>query len=212
MNYPLLLSYLAAIVLLIATPGPIVALVLNTASRYGFRQALMTIVGTNLASLVLLGCAALIIAGVIQLEAHYLSWISLLGCLFIGWLAISGLRDSWRTAQHIQSSALLEKPTVKSTAGFVQGFLMGVSNPKDIVFFVAFFPQFIAITPHFNLSLSVLTLVWIAADFLILLSYITLVRGDFFQRHKNKIAIASGLFLLLIAVVGSLYSLLDIIQ
>ncbi|AKX47342.1 hypothetical protein AKN94_08210 [Thiopseudomonas alkaliphila] len=207
MNYPLLLSYLAAIFLLIATPGPIVALVLNSAARYGFKRAVVTVLGTNLASLVLLSIAALIIAGVIQLEPHYLSWISLLGCVFIGWMAIDGLR-------HELTEPVAKPPELNPTqsgTGFVHGFLMGISNPKDIVFFVAFFPQFIGITASFKLSLSVLTLCWIAVDFLILFSYITLVRNDFFQRQKRKISLLSLGFLLLIALIGGVYSVLELV-
>lgn len=53
MNLTLLSVYLTSIVLLIATPGPVVALVLNTASKRGLRQAVLTVFGTNWASLLL---------------------------------------------------------------------------------------------------------------------------------------------------------------
>ena len=67
MNIAVLLAYILAVVVLIGTPGPIVALVMNAASRHGFKYALITVLGSNLASLVLLACAALVIA-------HYDSW------------------------------------------------------------------------------------------------------------------------------------------
>ncbi len=67
MNFTVLAAYIIAIVVLIGTPGPIVALVINAASRHGFKYALITVLGSNLASLVLLACAALVIA-------HYDSW------------------------------------------------------------------------------------------------------------------------------------------
>lgn len=67
MNFTVLAAYIIAIVVLIGTPGPIVALVINVASRHGFKYALITVLGSNLASLVLLACAALVIA-------HYDSW------------------------------------------------------------------------------------------------------------------------------------------
>ena len=46
--------------------------------------------------------------------------------------------------------------------------LVGISNPKDIIFFSAFFPQFVSISPHLDLSLTILTLTWIVLDFLTL--------------------------------------------
>ena len=67
MNFTVLAAYIIAIVVLIGTPGPIVALVINAASRHGFKYALITVLGSNLASLVLLACAALVIA-------HYDTW------------------------------------------------------------------------------------------------------------------------------------------
>lgn len=67
MNFTVLAAYIIAIVVLIGTPGPIVALVINASSRHGFKYALITVLGSNLASLVLLACAALVIA-------HYDSW------------------------------------------------------------------------------------------------------------------------------------------
>ena len=205
MSFTILLAYITAIVLLIGTPGPIVALVINAASRHSFKYALITVLGTNLASLVLLVAAALIISGVIALDGHSLQWISLLGCGFIGWMALSGLR-----ADLTQSSALVQIPyvTTKHHSAFLNGFFLGVSNPKDIIFFVAFFPQFITVTTDFKLSLLVLTLVWGFFDFVILLSYALLMRGGFFQRYKRKISLFSSVFLLMIALVGMTYTVL----
>lgn len=206
MNFTVLLAYIIAIVLLIGTPGPIVALVINAASRHGFKYALITVLGSNLASLVLLAAASLIISGAIGLDARSLQWISLIGCGFIGWMALTGLRAelTHRGDQPCQAAPLI----VKGHSGFLNGFFLGVANPKDIIFFVAFFPQFIGVTTDLKLSLGVLTLVWMVADFVILLSYAVLMRGGFFQRRKRKISLLSSGFLLLIAIVGVAYTLL----
>jgi threonine/homoserine/homoserine lactone efflux protein len=42
---------------------------------------------------------------------------------------------------------------------------VGISNPRDILFLAAFFPQFIQITPDLDISLGILTLSWIILDF-----------------------------------------------
>ena len=60
-------AYTVSVVLLLLTPGPVVALVTGTAVRHGYRQAWMTLLGTNGASLVLILMATLILAGVISL-------------------------------------------------------------------------------------------------------------------------------------------------
>lgn len=204
MNFTVLAAYIIAIVVLIGTPGPIVALVINAASRHGFKYALITVLGSNLASLILLACAALIISGVIALDARSLQWISLLGCGFIAWMALHSLRSELAQRQSVKSAPLTP---VKGRSGFLNGFFLGVSNPKDIIFFVAFFPQFISVTADIKLSLVVLTLVWMVADCVILLSYARLMRGRFFQRQQRTITLLSSAFLLLIAILGAAYTL-----
>ncbi len=72
---------------------------------------------------------------------------------------------------------------------------------------MAFFPQFISVTADIKLSLVVLTLVWMVADCVILLSYARLMRGRFFQRQQRTIALLSSAFLLLIAILGAAYTL-----
>lgn len=206
MSVSLLLAYIVAVVALIATPGPIVALVINAATRHGFKYALITVLGANLASMVLLASAGLIIAGVIALDEHTLKWISLIGCGFIGWMALNGLREGLSERTEVKAEQVMP---VRQHSGFFNGFFLGVSNPKDIIFFVAFFPQFISVTPSLKLSLGVLTLVWMLADFLILLSYALMMRGNFFQQHQRKISLLSSAFLLLIAISGALYTLMS---
>lgn len=84
---------------------------------------------------------------------------------------------------------------------------MGIANPKDIVFFVAFFPQFIAVTPSIGASLTLLTALWVLADFAILLTYITLLSGMALQHARRAISVLSASLLLGVAVVGAGYAL-----
>ena len=79
---------------------------------------------------------------------------------------------------------------------------MGISNPKDIIFFAAFFPQFVGITSNLNLSLSILTLSWIILDFLTLsLVYLSFKRLSG-SKIYSKILGCCGLILVLIAIYG----------
>ncbi len=206
MSFTVLIAYIVAIFLLIGTPGPIVALVINAASRHGFKYALVTVLGSNLASLTLLAAAALIISGVIVLDARILQWISLLGCGFIAWMALRGLRAEWGGQSEVSQVSLVPG---KHHSAFFNGFFLGVSNPKDIVFFVAFFPQFISVTTSFKLSLVILTLIWMVVDFLILLSYALLMRGGFFQQYQRIISLLSSAFLLFIAFFAAVYTLVS---
>lgn len=209
MNYSLLLLYIATISLLIATPGPVVALVISDASRFGFRHALRTVVGTGLAALLLIGSASLVISGLLSVGDQWLRLIGMLGCLFIGWIAFGTLRHELGAGAAAAQDAA-EPPPVKRRYPILNGFLVGISNPKDIVFFIAFFPQFIGITPAPGMSLAILTAVWILLDLLILTGYITIMKGGFFQRHTRTVILLSAGFLLAIALVGFGYGAMEL--
>jgi len=195
MNTPLLIAYLGTVVLLIATPGPVVLLVVEAASRSGTAAAVRTALGANAASLVLVAAAAAVLAGTLALSPQVLQWGALFGCLFIGWLGFSGLRagDAGETATRSKAS------------GWWQGFLIGISNPKDILFFVALFPQFIPVTESFGSSIGLLATLWLVVDLGILALYIGLMRHALAQRYRTWVSRLSAWMLLLLAVVGVAY-------
>lgn len=170
--------------------------------------------GTNWASLVLIATAALIISGLLSVNAELLAWVSLAGCLFIALLAIDGLRSELIITQTDREAApaTREAPGMAAGAGSIlRGFLVGLSNPKDIVFFVAFFPQFIGITSQFQVSLAVLTGLWVLFDFLILLGYVTVMNAGMFLRRRKLISVISSGVLLIVAMLGAVYSLKEVL-
>ncbi|TNE67243.1 MAG: LysE family translocator [Rhodobacteraceae bacterium] len=209
MNFTLLFAYLTSIVLLIATPGPVVALVLTTAAKRGRRQAILTVLGTNWASLVLIGTAALVISGLLTIDARVLTWVSLIGCLFIAWMAIQALHHT-SPPPEAQPTKQLQLAR-RGASPLLHGFLAGISNPKDILFFVAFFPQFVGITNRHEISLIILTLLWILFDFAILVSYAAAIHTSAFRRHAHQIAQVSAVFLLCVAIAGGAYSANDLL-
>ncbi|AZL69301.1 MULTISPECIES: LysE family translocator [Pseudomonas] len=204
MNTALTATYALTVLLLIATPGPVVALIVNTAAAAGSRKALFTAIGTNWASLVLIGVAAWIIMTSAAIDKTWLNGMSLLGCLFIGYIAVGTLREALQAPPAQQAAA--EAPAA-TRGGLLQGFMVGISNPKDIIFFISFFPQFIQITESFGKSMVVLSLLWIAIDFAVLSLYIFAIGKIASQRSNRLISLASGVALLLIAGVGLAYNL-----
>ncbi len=204
MNLTLLGAYILAVLMLLLTPGPVVALVTGTAARYGSRRAFATVTGTNGASLVLIMLAALMLAGIISFSPLFLYLLGAAGSLYIGWGAMSSIR-----AVSKKSSAQETTPSGEA-GGFVRGFLTGISNPKDILFFIAFFPQFIAVTPDFTTSIMTLSLAWIFFDFAVLSFYILMIKLWMPERHAGRIELVSALFLLAVSICGILYNAKEI--
>ena len=197
MNISEYILYCLAVVLMIATPGPVMLLVVSAGLKGGYAAALRTIFGTNFASLVLIALSILSLKGLLVINAHWLDAIKLLGCLYIGYLGLQIFREVFFE----QAEASQEKLS-PVRGGFQQGFLVGISNPKDIIFFVAFFPQFIGITPTLDLSLIMLTLSWIVLDFLTLsLVYLGFNRLRHSRLYPHLLALC-GMVLIIIAIYG----------
>ncbi|MDN7587712.1 LysE family translocator [Burkholderia seminalis] len=205
LHYPLLFAYLAAIALLIATPGPVVMLVTGTVARRGFRQGMLTAVGANAASLVMIAGAMLMVFGVVLVSDRLLDGLHVTGCVFIAVLAIRSLLGEWRAARRRRGDGNVRAepvPQPRGLPGFVRGFLVGIANPKDLLFFVAFFPQFVAITPDSRVSLAILAALWIAVDFTILTGYMAAINHPLLHRKQRWITAGSAFALLAIALAG----------
>jgi homoserine/homoserine lactone efflux protein len=134
MNIELFTAFLLITVILIIVPGPIVTLVISTGATRGVRAALTTVAGTTLGNAVLLTAIAF---GLNWVHAHadlLFNALRLTGAAYLIWLGV----QAWRHAGEA-SEALHET----GRARFVRGLLVALSNPKTIVFFTAFLPQFI---------------------------------------------------------------------
>ncbi|AUU91216.1 LysE family translocator [Enterobacteriaceae bacterium ENNIH3] len=201
LNLALLSAYVIAVLFLLLTPGPVVLLVTGTAARVGYTRAFLTLLGTNLASLVLITLAVLAIAGAVSLNKGYLALLGIGGSVFIGWGAVQSLREIWaqRPVQEGSKAVL--------AGGFMRGFFTGISNPKDILFFVSFFPQFIAISRDFTTSITTLCLLWIVFDFAVMAGYIVAIKRFLPVTQSRRFAACAALFLLLLAVCGVAWNL-----
>lgn len=208
-NVYLLFSYIFAIVLFLGTPGPVTAMVVNASLRGGFKAGLATVAGTNTASLILILLSFVVISGVFSIDEQALTWLTLLGSFYVIYFAIGILRDK---AEDLQINKDLEKTSNKKLSSyFSQGFFVGLSNPKDVLFFIAFFPTFFSISKEPVISMVILTLVWIILDYGILSLY-----AKIFTKIKNATTINvinkfCGLVLLLIALYACYHSLVKII-
>lgn len=95
----------------------------------------------------------------------------------------------------------------KKRSGVMAGFATALSNPKDILFFAAFFPQFIHVTDTLGFSLGLLTAVWVIIDLSVLSLYILAIRRWLTAHYAKRLTMVSALFLLLLALYGLGYNL-----
>lgn len=190
----LLMLYMVAVVVMIAVPGPVAIMVVSAGIIGGARRALLTIAGTNLASLVLISISALMVKGLLAMDESVFALIKLGGALYIGYIGWGLLRTRGTGSMD---------PAAAGTGGFGRGFIVALSNPKDIVFFASFFPQFIGITHDADSSLIVLTLLWIVLDFVTLMLMFQLISRLLHPTLQQMMLRASGVVLIAVAMVGA---------
>ncbi|HBF32160.1 LysE family translocator [Rhizobium sp.] len=199
-NFSLLSLYVIAVITMIAIPGPVAILVTSAGLGGGPKRALVTILGTNLASLVLIGTSMLLVSGLLVVNESVFDAIKLLGALYIAYLGYEMVRDTSKGPD------LETMGFTRQSGGFLKGFGMCISNPKDIIFFASFFPQFLSITPNTHVSISMLTVVWIILDFSVLMS-VYLLANQLLRPSLHHIVLrASGALLLLIGLASATLS------
>lgn len=137
MSLELYLTYIAACIALALLPGPVVTLVIANGLRHGTRAALLNIAGAQLG----LGLViALVAAGLTTLMAtmgYWFDWVRLVGAAYLVWLGIGLIRNP------VEGIAPDAAPRTPRGGFFLQGFLVLLANPKVLVFFGAFIPQFV---------------------------------------------------------------------
>lgn len=201
MNFLELSLYIITVIVMIATPGPVMILVASTGLKHGYRAALKTIFGTNIASLILITFSILVLKGVLSIHDLVFAVIKMLGSLYIAYLGYEILKEVFT---HSDTAPTTIKPV---DGGFKKGFLVGISNPKDIIFFSSFFPQFIHVHDNINISLSILVIAWIILDFLTL-SVVYVAFNALSQKSiYHKILGTCGALLIAIAAYGLITSI-----
>jgi threonine/homoserine/homoserine lactone efflux protein len=141
------LIYLLASIGLSLSPGPNGLLALTHGVLHGQRKALFTIVGGVLGFVAVIALSMFGIGALLQASLAWLTALKWLGGAYLVWLGI----QVWRSAPvGVEISGAAQPRSGGSM--FRQGALSALTNPKGILFFAAFLPQFI--DPHRSLVLQ----------------------------------------------------------
>jgi len=137
---PVLAAFSLAVLLLAITPGPDMTLWMSRTIRDGHTIGLMTLLGTNLGIaihtlLVAFGVSALVVASPMAFLV-----LKTGGAAYLLWLAIQAVRN--RSVLAVQSAG---KRQASAGKAFLNGLWVNLLNPKVIIFFMTFLPQFVSV-------------------------------------------------------------------
>ena len=135
---PNLLAFALAALVLIAVPGPSVLFVIGRTLALGRKGGLLSVAGNAGGELVQIAAVAVGVGVVLAQSLLLFSVVKFAGAAYLVYLGIQAIR-------HRGSGATAADPADRSSTARVlrEGFIVGATNPKSIVFFVAVLPQFV---------------------------------------------------------------------
>lgn len=136
MSLEIYLAYVAACALIVIVPGPSVTVIIANSLSYGTRAGLANVAGTQFGLALMIGVLLVGLASIIETMAWWFDWLRLAGAAYLVWLGYRLIRSSGG----LDSVAARKAP---KGGFFLQGFLVILANPKALLFFGAFIPQFV---------------------------------------------------------------------
>ncbi|WP_369216772.1 leucine efflux protein LeuE [Streptomyces flavofungini] len=143
-------TYLAGLALIILLPGPNSLYVLSVAARRGIRTGYTAAAGVWCGDTVLMTLSAAGVASLLQANAVLFGIVKYAGAGYLTWLAFGMMRAAaalWRS-RHERAAGLGARTEAAEGAGaaerpFRRALVISLLNPKAILFFIAFFVQFV---------------------------------------------------------------------
>lgn len=155
MNLVLFISYLLTVSAIIATPGPSTMLMVSHSINYGKGAVFLNAIGSAFAAIILIIIAIFLVDKTLPPEAVPI--LSIIGSLYLIYIGYNSLRNKDFDTEVISK---------KTDNFFLQSFVTGISNPKDILFFIVFLPQFIDYAIDFKYAVVLLVIGWFFVTFL----------------------------------------------
>ena len=129
--------FAAAALALLVIPGPSVLYVVTRSVEQGRRAGLISVLGLHTGTLVHITAAATGLSALLLASATLFNVVKLVGAAYLVFLGVSRLARRIAPERRAVERASLGRI-------YAQGFVVNVLNPKTALFFVAFFPQFVA--------------------------------------------------------------------
>ncbi len=201
-----LIAFALVAIPIILMPGPSVLFIIGRSLSLGRMGGLLSVVGNAIGGLVIVVGVAFGVGLIIAQSIVLFTIVKIAGAAYLIYLGVQAIRHR---RQHAEA-ATAEVPRTAAWRLLVQGIIVGVTNPKTIVFFIAVLPQFVSYTSG-SIPLQMLVL----GTAFVLLALLTdsvwaLVAGvarDWFARSPKRVSTlgATGGALMIGLGVGSLF-------
>jgi threonine/homoserine/homoserine lactone efflux protein len=141
MSFQTWLLYVAAVFILTVTPGPSSLMCMASGIANGARRTLFCALGSVTAVVGIMAASALGLGAILAVSENLFAAIKWAGVAYLLYLGVTTLMA--KNADFAISDTQVSTERVSAHRLFLNGFLVGASNPKALLFFTAFFPQFL---------------------------------------------------------------------
>lgn len=142
-------AYLAACIVIILVPGPTVTLIVANSIRHGTRAGLANVAGTQAGIAIMIGIVGVGLTSAIEAMGHWFEWVRLLGAAYLIYIGV----QMWRSRSVLNADGTARRPR---GGFFLQGLMVALSNPKTLIFFGAFIPQFLDPAGNHALQIAIM--------------------------------------------------------
>lgn len=132
------LAFVAVCLVAIVVPGPTNTLILANGMRHGVRAGLLNVAGTQAGLALMIAVAGVGLTSAIEAAGHWFEWIKLIGAAYLVWIGVQMIRGAGRPGDDGMHVARLPRGGF-----FLQGLIVCLGNPKQLLFFGALLPQFV---------------------------------------------------------------------
>jgi threonine/homoserine/homoserine lactone efflux protein len=149
------LAFAVVVTVVVAIPGPSVLFTISRALTVGRRGALLTVVGNEIGLCLQVVAVAFGVGAVVERSAQVITVVKLAGAVYLVYLGVQAIRHRRSMAE-----ALATRVTpVRPLRAMRDGFVVGVANPKTIVFFIVALPEVTMTAPgHLPVPVQMLIL------------------------------------------------------
>ncbi|MBT8411972.1 MAG: LysE family translocator [Octadecabacter sp.] len=161
MDFSVWTAFVAASVVLLTIPGPTIVLVLTYALTQGRRVAVASAAGVALGDLIAMTASLVGLGALVLASATVFTVLKWCGAVYLVWMGIAMMRH----ASNARLGEIDSAPHLSARHVFLNAAGVTALNPKSIVFFIAFVPQFLdvdeSLLPQFAILIA--TFVGLAA-------------------------------------------------
>jgi len=169
----------------IISPGPAILLAISNGVTLGMRAVAIAALGNVLGLLTLSTVSMLGLGLVIQTSATLFTALKLFGAAYLIYLGIKKFRS--QETFDLENDTQLSRDKTRAWTKFKEAYFVAVTNPKAILFFVAFFPLFLNTASAAFPQFMIMTFTFMTLSFLSLFTYGLL--GKYARRWFNKASV-----------------------